>query len=592
MVLVSAILRTITQVLNSKAAEDKPIIAIQTSEELLENQTMFRQDIEEPDILEGVKLEAVGGGNEATHTQPLKNFKLGRRNKVKDLTLTRKDKTKEPGEILMRNDIECYSTKEKDVTKTENIKERVLSVTEQNHIISCLEKSVQLVSQLETSLGQILSCQFCSFSTEGERQRQELRIHHESVHFICKLCGDDHTSKTDLKLHLENTHREGSKYFLCGIGGCKHKENTNLISGEIQVKFRSLYVHIRKQHCALKYSCNICDMKFTVVDGLKDHLSAQHNVVTARIRSCKCPHCNKEVKYASNLQAHIRAIHRTHLPQKCTTCEFVAHSSSKLRRHVSVVHLREPTKCSSCDFETKNPETLKKHRVNQHDKELLCRYCSYKTKKTNHIRRHELTHSNVADYMCDKCDFRTKTPQSLKTHGLYHESPKYICDQCQYTSFNSANFATHKKTKHGTAQHKCDLCGQIFQYLRHLVRHQDNHQAVKFDCKECEKKFSRKDKLKEHGLEEHDLSDHDVEEKVSTKSVSCPECGKLFTQSKHLSRHKASAHGGLKFNCIHCQKTFSRKDKMNAHMNYSCKLRLSNIASGVQKPDFEEFIFE
>ena len=26
-------------------------------------------------------------------------------------------------------------------------------------------------------------------------QRQELRIHHESVHFICKLCGNEHVSK-------------------------------------------------------------------------------------------------------------------------------------------------------------------------------------------------------------------------------------------------------------------------------------------------------------------------------------------------------------------------------------------------------------
>ena len=189
--------------LDSKAVEDNPAI-----EELLENPALLRQDIEEPDIFEGVKLEAVGDGDEATNTR--NNFKLSRRNKVNNQTSIRKDKAKEPGEILIRSEVKGCSTKEEAVTKSDQMvkteKERVLLVTEQNHIISCLEKSVQLVSQLETSLGQILSCQFCSFSTKGERQRQELRIHRESVHFICKLCGDDHTSKTDLKHRVFFTH--------------------------------------------------------------------------------------------------------------------------------------------------------------------------------------------------------------------------------------------------------------------------------------------------------------------------------------------------------------------------------------------------
>ena len=599
MVLVSAILRTITQVLNSKAAFE-PTFEVQPGEKLdfeakpsekglFENLSLLGQDInepnildiKEPDIFEGVNLN---DGGEATKTEP--------QNKVKNRTSTKKDNIKEPGEILGRRSDEGSSKEEEvvnklsDLNKAASMKEKMLSVTEQDHIISSLAKSVQLVSQLAMSVGQILSCEFCSFSTKGVRQRRELRIHQETVHFICKLCGNEHLSKSDLKLHLENTHTGGSEYFVCGIGGCQQREDLNLKSGKIKVKFSNLYSHIRKQHCTFKYSCNICNTQ--AMSYLRDHLAAKHDVVTERVLCFKCPQCDKEVKTASCLQAHIDAMHTIRPYQKCPICEFSTQNIFKMRSHVKLVHLWEPQKCSSYDFETMNKETLKKHRMNQRDQELLCRHCSYKAKKLVNLRRHALTHSDVANYICDQCDFRTKTPQSLKLHSLYHEAPKYICDLCQYTSCSSANFSTHKKTKHGTTQHKCDQCGEVFQYLRHLVRHQDNHQALRLSCRICGKQFSRKDKLEEHGREDHD----EIEVKARTKSIACTECEKIFTQSKHLSRHKASAHGGLVFNCTHCKKSFSRRYKMKTHMNYSCKQKLSKIASNVQNSVDEKYLFD
>ena len=592
--------------LDTKAAEDGKLVKSSSTVESRE-QVLQNPGTEELDISEVFKLEAgsddndgngCSDGDKQTCTETEGNFEPEGRDEVK----LEEEKGKEPGEILVRsfneeglqvvsNSFENVTetsqnenngkddfgkemlqvpksfqlVAERDLIKTENSKERVLSETEQNHIISSLAKSVQLISQLETSKGQILSCEVCGFSTSEKQQRHELRIHHESVHYICKLCGNFHLSQSDLKLHLENTHIEKSKYLLCGIGGCGQKENIKWKGGEMKLKFGKLYSHVRQKHCTFKYSCVICDMQFTVVEALRTHVSVQHNGgTTAKTCYLKCPHCYKEVKYARNLQKHINF---KHTPQKCDTCEFVTETVEKLKKHVKIVHLNEPVQCSLCDFESKSPEMLTKHIKNHHTKSHLCRYCSYKTNKTHHLWRHELTHSDVADYKCDKCDFKTKTPYSLKTHSLYHaESPNFVCDRCQYTSYNSANFSTHKKTKHGTGtnQHKCDQCGDSFQYLRHRIRHQKSHQTAKFDCKMCQKQFSRRDKLKEHGRKEHVL-DEENEVKVLTKSISCAECGKLFTHSKHLSRHKASAHDGFVFNCLSCLKSFSRKDRMNTH---------------------------
>ena len=51
-----------------------------------------------------------------------------------------------------------------------------------------------------------------------------------------------------------------------------------------------------------------------------------------------------------------------------------------------------------------------------------------------------------------------------------------------------------------------------------------------------------------------------------------------------LREHVQKEHGledTKALSCIQCQKTFSRRDKMNAHMRYSCKQTLQNDPSSV-----------
>ena len=136
---------------------------------------------------------------------------------------------------------------------------------------------------------------------------------------------------------------------------------------------------------------------------------------------------------------------------------YLEHPVDTLRNHIGGM----PEKCDSCKFETFCPVRLKRHNSfctkRESNRDLHCRYCKKPVPfRLGHLRRHELTHSDVPNYLCDKCNFKTKTPQGLKNRSLYHEDPKYFCDKCDYKSFNSANLSTHKNTKHGNAEHKCD----------------------------------------------------------------------------------------------------------------------------------------
>ena len=78
--------------------------------------------------------------------------------------------------------------------------------------------------------------------------------------------------------------------------------------------------------CTLKYSCDVCQKEFTLLDTLRNHISIQHNEgTTATTCSSKCPHCDKEVQWARKLQMYIDQRH------KCPKCEYVTQRTPDLR---------------------------------------------------------------------------------------------------------------------------------------------------------------------------------------------------------------------------------------------------------------------
>ena len=263
MYLVSAILRTITLVLDSEASLNKSSILyapVQAGSSL--------GTLKEVGVINEVKLEI---SNDVDHVE-VENFVV---EGEKEIAEERQDNCREPGEISDRKRVKEWPEKEnrksvidfpeeendKKITAIPNEKthilkneyedERMLSVTEQNYIRYSLSEYHQPISEQPTSKSKSLICQFCSYSTKRKEKRdriKELKRHYEDVHFICKLCGDFQVTKPSLMNHLKATHIQGSGYFLCGIDGCGHKEKVFRKNGRMKFKFNALYAHIRKQH--------------------------------------------------------------------------------------------------------------------------------------------------------------------------------------------------------------------------------------------------------------------------------------------------------------------------------------------------------
>ena len=139
-------------------------------------------------------------------------------------------------------------------------------------------------------------------------------MHKLKVHFMCTLCGSQHSKESDLRKHVEGTHRGGINHFICNIDGCSHREQTLSRLGDVQLKFRSLYVHIRRRHS--EYKSNLCETKSATESALKIHLANEHN--TGKITKFHCPHCGKVFNIAKNMRAHVNiTVHKVLPPQNC-----------------------------------------------------------------------------------------------------------------------------------------------------------------------------------------------------------------------------------------------------------------------------------
>jgi len=131
-----------------------------------------------------------------------------------------------------------------------------------------------------------------------------------------------------------------------------------------------------------------------------------------------------------------------------------------------------------------------------------------------------------------------------------------------------------RKGRKGIGCTKCDLCGKIFGSKWKMNRHRGihfNETSSGIVCENCNLSFKDSDLLESHNFMNHTENATNDEDNDSSATLeehlelTCDECGKTFSQRKHLMRHKL-IHTGQKLPCPYCSSQFSRKDKLNKHV--------------------------
>ncbi|XP_075914829.1 uncharacterized protein LOC116958482 isoform X3 [Petromyzon marinus] len=162
-------------------------------------------------------------------------------------------------------------------------------------------------------------------------------------------------------------------------------------------------------------------------------------------------------------------------------------------------------------------------------KRQQCDRCAYSTDRTEHLTRHQRTHTGEKPFKCSVCGNAFAQSSTLVTHQRTHTGEKpFKCSVCGKAFSDPSSLVAHRRTHTGEKPFKCSVCRKAFAHSSSLVTHQRRHTGEKpFKCSVCGKAFAHSSTLVTH------QRTHTVE-----KPFRCTPCGMVFARSSNLQVHQ------------------------------------------------------
>ncbi|XP_069495805.1 transcription factor IIIA [Ambystoma mexicanum] len=257
---------------------------------------------------------------------------------------------------------------------------------------------------------------------------------------------------------------------------------------------------------------------------------------------CSDQDCDATFNKAWKLSAHMCK----HTGERPYTCEYDGCGKGftrnfHLARHMLTHTGEKPFVCSEGDCKeafTTNAN-LRKHIERKHSnqgKPYVCDFegCGKAYKKHQQLRVHQCHHTNELPFKCSHqdCGKSFPLPSKLIRHEKVHEGYPCRIKDCSFLAKTWTENLKHVREDH-VEDHICDVCDKKFKRKDYLKEHQKSHLVERevYLCptEGCERKYTTLFNLQNHVLSFH--------EEVRPFVCEHPECGKTFAMKQSLERH-------------------------------------------------------
>uniref|UniRef100_A0A182RAT1 Zinc finger protein n=1 Tax=Anopheles funestus TaxID=62324 RepID=A0A182RAT1_ANOFN len=349
----------------------------------------------------------------------------------------------------------------------------------------------------------------------------------------------------------------------------------------------------------LPYCCGACGRRFR-----NERLVERHLQYTVDILQYYCNLCDFETYNPRRMELHLYSgLHRDTLPvtvelkplqtkpspsQYCCFdgCEQHFQNEPALKQHINLSHQqvleanRIQTKklnrilqsqsyheCNVCSVLFKSIGALQAHQAPSARKGYLCVVCGVSKRTRAALRVHERSHTGERPFRCEVCDKTFHTNRTLLSHRSCHITGQHRCKLCGLVFNRKENLNRHIMLKHGEATIQCDLCPKKFKTVTVLNIHKLSHTGEKrFKCRTegCDKRY-----ITACDRRRHEMSVHTFE-----RPHKCSFCNAAFIRKHQLTVHERRHTGDKPFVCPICGKDFVEAYPLRNHMRNVCQQAL------------------
>lgn len=415
----------------------------------------------------------------------------------------------------------------------------------------------------------------CNFCEKELKPRKNILRHIKTKHdpedrpFGCGYCIERFITDYDLEVHEAELHKDCKTktiFFcdLCGVSGDrKDGMDHHMIDDHLKLS--------AKVDGSFKFSCSRCRLRFKHKRSLEQHIAAHHEEI-------KCDQCNEKFIDKTKLQHHKIIVHEQVIRElapnevvqeiKCCVCNQNFPSEAELSTHLED-HRKtfDSFSCQLCQMQLKNFDSCISHsKYHVKPKTHQCLKClkifPLDGKLIAHVAGHKRS-EQPRPHQCNKCDSKFKTAWKLSLHDkVKHQNlTLFICPFCAKSLATASVLDTHIRYVHNREKElkfECKICNKKFTKKVALDRHETTHSTDRpHICEQCGAAFKTKDGLGVH------IKRHDGTYK---KDIPCPQCSFKFHDNHRLQLHLLT-HAGVVSCFLEGFLSFYLKRSFNFHRN-------------------------